>query len=86
MVALHSILTFEIQLMVKIVSPGLFILLVLYIVGGAELFILLEAPKEEEARTVIIIISIISIISIININIIIMISILLRRGWKWRQD
>ena len=69
--------------MVKILSLGLFILLVLYIVGGAELFILLEAPKEEEARTVIIIISIISIINIINI---IMITILLRRGWKWRQD
>ena len=81
--ALQSRFTFEIQLMVKILSLGLFILLVLYIVGGAELFILLEAPKEEEARTVIIIIS---IISIININIIIMITILLRRGWKWRQD
>ena len=34
------------------ISPGLFILLVLYIVGGAELFIILEAPKEEEARLV----------------------------------
>ena len=31
---------------------GLLILLVLYIVGGAELFILLEGPKEEEARMV----------------------------------
>ena len=67
----------------------------MYIVGGAELFILLEAPKEEEARTVIITISIISIINIINIIIInitiviiiiLIISILLRRGWKWRQD
>ena len=38
--------------MVKIISPGLFILLLLYIVGGAELFILLEAPKEEEAKMV----------------------------------
>ena len=35
-----------------IISPGLFILLLLYIVGGAELFILLEAPKEEEAKMV----------------------------------
>ena len=41
-----------ILLMVKIISPGLFILLLLYIVGGAELFILLEAPKEEEAKMV----------------------------------